>query len=98
MDNQLFTDGVWRVSGWAAHKTELDSVPIVDFILTYAPNNPTIDISSQSLQQNIRMLEATPKLYKLVLKQCTLCKVKARETECDTCEIGQILREIRGEC
>jgi hypothetical protein len=97
MDKQLFTDGVWLASGVAMRGMELSSIPTVDFTFTYVPNNPITGISSQSMQQNLRMFEATPKLYKLVLKQCTLCQLKDHETECDLCEIGEVLRKIRGE-
>lgn len=97
MDKQLFTDGDWYVSGVAMRGTEPWRIPIVDFTLTYIPNGQTMHINYQIMQQNLRMFEATPKLYKLVLKQCTLCQLKDHETECDLCEIGEVLRKIRGE-
>lgn len=97
MDKQLFTDGDWRVSYVQTHWVELSNIPIVDFTFTYVPNNPITGINERSVRQNLRMFEATPKLYKLVLKQCTQCKLRGCETECDTCEIGEVLRKIRGE-
>lgn len=80
MDKQLFTDGDWYVSYVQAHCVELSNIPIVDFTFTYVPNNSITGISDRSMQQNLRMFEATPKLYKLVLKQCTLCQLKDHET------------------
>lgn len=97
MDKQLFTDGDWRVSYVQTHWVELSNIPIVDFTFTYVPNNPITGINDRSMQQNLRMFEATPKLYKLVQKQCALCQLKDHETECDLCEIGEVLRKIRGE-
>ena len=98
MDEQLFTDGDWLVSGVSMYGSEFGSIPTVDFTFTYIPNNNLVmHINYQSMQQNLRMMEATPKLYKLVLKRCTQCKLRGCETECDTCEVGEVLRKIRGE-
>ena len=97
MDKQLFTDGDWRVSYVESHWDGLSNIPTVDFTFTYVPNNPITGISDRSMQQNLRMFEATPKLYNLVQNQCTLCKLKDHETECDICEIGEVLRKIIGD-
>lgn len=97
MDKQLFTDGVWRVSYIDTNWVGSSDIPIVNFTFTYVPNNPITGISDRSMQQNLRMFEATPKLYNLVQNQCTLCKLRDYETECDICEIGEVLRKIRGE-
>lgn len=35
--------------------------------------------------------------YRLLKRQCNICKLKDHETECDICEINKVLMKARGE-
>lgn len=36
-------------------------------------------------------------MYRLLKRQCYICKLKDHETECDICEIEKVLKKARGD-
>lgn len=46
---------------------------------------------------NATLIEAAPEMYRMLKRQCDICKLKDHETECDICEINKVLKKARGE-
>jgi hypothetical protein len=99
---EKFTKEPWEISDMSGVDA-MDNFTVCFHIGVSSTGEMIADCQSDNkadyerVKANAYLMKAAPEMYHELSRECTICRLKDHETECDFCRIGKVLKKARGE-